>query len=102
MAAHADDDKLLLVTLQDGVDTPEFNGSTHSDQNNGNKNMTDISVPREDYNKLVLAQGKADDLNAQLTAATTAKTDAETVKKIISVNIRYILFIILNPEVLHP
>ena len=80
LAAHADDDKLLLVTLQDGVDTPEFNGSTHSDQNNGNKNMTDISVPREDYNKLVLAQGKADNLTAQLNAATTAKTDAETAK----------------------
>ena len=42
--------------------------------------MTDISVPRDDYNKLVLAQGKADDLTAQLTAAATAKTDAETAK----------------------
>ena len=81
LAAHADDDKLLLVTLQDGQKAPEFNGAVPTEQGNGNKNMTDISVPRDDYNKMVLSQGKATELEVQLTAATTAQTEAELAKK---------------------
>ena len=81
LAAHADDDKLLLVTLQDGDKAPEFNGAVPTEQGNGNKNMTDISVPRDDYNKMVLSQGKATELEVQLTAATTAQTEAELAKK---------------------
>lgn len=81
LAAHADDDKLLLVTLQDGQKAPEFNGAVPTEQGNGNKNMTDITVPRDDYNKMVLSQGKATELEVQLAAATTAKTEAETAKK---------------------
>ena len=80
LAAHEDDDKLLLVTLQGDLGGPEFNGSNSPNQDNGNKNMTDISVPRQDYDKLVLAQGKADDLQAKLTAAEGAKTTAEEAK----------------------
>ena len=81
LAAHVDDDKLLLVTLQDGQKAPEFNGAVPTEQGNGNKNMTDISVPRDDYNKMVLSQGKATELEVQLTAATTAQTEAELAKK---------------------
>lgn len=80
LAAHADDDKLLLVTLQDGEDNPVSNGTTPSDQGNGKNNMTDISVPLVDYNKLVLSQGKVDEVEAKFAAAEQAKADAETAK----------------------
>lgn len=80
LAAHADDDKLLLVTLQDGEDNPVKTGNAPSDQGNGKNNMTDISVPLEDYNKLVLSQGKVDEVEAKFAAAEQAKADAETAK----------------------
>lgn len=80
LAAHADDDKLLLVTLQDGEDNPVSTGNAPSDQGNGKNNMTDISVPLEDYNKLVLSQGKVDEAEAKFAAAEQAKADSETAK----------------------
>lgn len=80
LAAHGYDDKLLLVTLFEGENGPEFNGSTPQEPTDGNRNMTDITVPRNEYNTLVLAQGKADQLEASLSTANAEKEAAEQAK----------------------
>lgn len=76
LAAHADDDKLLLVTSQqEDLGSPD-NGAKLTDINNGNKAMTDINLKREDYDTLILAQGKNTELLAKLSEAEKLKKEA--------------------------
>ena len=77
MAAHADDDKLLLVTLQDGDNNPVFDGNVPTDQGNGNNKMTEITLSLEKYDALVVAQGKVDSAEAKFAASEQARIDAE-------------------------
>ena len=77
LAAHADDDKLLLVTLQDGDNNPVFDGNVPTDQGNGNNKMTEITLSLEKYDALVVAQGKVDSAEAKFAASEQARIDAE-------------------------
>lgn len=81
LAANADDDKLLLVTLQDaGSNFPTNDGKEPLNPTDGKNPMSEIQVPLSDYNKLILAQGKSDELTLSLTEANKVKEEALAAK----------------------
>lgn len=81
LAASESDDTLTLNTSIEISDQTTPVGQFSDNSQSGSNNMTDISIPRSEYDQLVLAKSKVEAAEAQLAAANTAKGEAETAKQ---------------------
>lgn len=76
LAASDNDDTLLIVTLADAA--PEaLKPNSESATFNENNSMSDVTLPKDEYKALLLADAKAEEFEGKLQAAITAKDDAE-------------------------
>lgn len=86
LAASESNDTLTLNTSIENSDQPFPKGQFSDDGHSGSNTMTDITIPRSEYDQLVLAKGKADSLEVQLATATEALAAAGTAKQTAEVN----------------
>ena len=86
LAASESNDTLTLNTSIENSDQPFPKGQFSDDGHSGSNTMTDITIPRSEYDQLVLAKGKADSLEVQLATATEALAAADTAKQTAEVN----------------